>query len=207
MSASLESLMRRSEEAIQDELVTVRNDRFVIPVRSDHRARVQGVAHGFSSSGATIFVEPLETIELNNDLVRLNDEELREIHRILREMTLRLREERLEIAAASIALADLDFIFGKAHFARAFDCIVPVLTEDTLRLKNARHPLLIDVMRKQRKAVTPLNLTLDADAPLVLPGRTSGIQINRGGAGVGRARHSWIDGRVEIRKHGLRNGR
>src|SRR6266853_1313121 len=59
---SLENLMRRSEEAIQDELVTVRNDRFVIPVKSDHRGRVGGVAHGFSSSGATVFIEPLETI-------------------------------------------------------------------------------------------------------------------------------------------------
>src|SRR2546423_9315894 len=58
ITRSLENLMRRSEEAIQDELVTVRNDRFVIPVRSDHRARIQGVAHGFSSSGATVVVEP-----------------------------------------------------------------------------------------------------------------------------------------------------
>ena len=63
ITRSLEGLMRRSAEAIQDELVTIRNDRFVIPVKSDHRARVNGVAHGYSSSGATAFVEPLETIE------------------------------------------------------------------------------------------------------------------------------------------------
>src|SRR5205823_11229939 len=83
ITRALENLMRRSEEAIQDELVTVRNDRFVIPVRSDHRGRVQGVAHGFSSSGATTFVEPLETIESNNELQALREMEEREIYKIL----------------------------------------------------------------------------------------------------------------------------
>ncbi|MEJ7616116.1 MAG: hypothetical protein WKF30_03900 [Pyrinomonadaceae bacterium] len=67
IARSLERLMRRTEEAIQDQLVTVRNDRFVIPVRSDHRGRIHGVAHGSSSSGATVFIEPLETIDSNND--------------------------------------------------------------------------------------------------------------------------------------------
>ena len=75
--------MRRSEEAVQDELVTVRNDRFVIPVKADHRGRLQGVAHGFSSSGATVFVEPIETIEANNELQGLRETELQEISRIL----------------------------------------------------------------------------------------------------------------------------
>ena len=71
--------MRRSSEAIQEELVTVRNDRFVIPVRSDHQARIKGVAHGSSSSGATVFIEPLETIEANNELQTLREAEQREI--------------------------------------------------------------------------------------------------------------------------------
>ena len=67
ITRSLENLMRRSSEAIQEELVTIRNDRFVIPVRSDHRGRINGVAHGSSSSGATVFIEPLETIEANKE--------------------------------------------------------------------------------------------------------------------------------------------
>ncbi len=75
--------MRRSEEAVQDELVTIRNDRFVIPVKSDHRGHIKGVAHGFSSSGATAFVEPLETIDANNELQSLRETEEREIYRIL----------------------------------------------------------------------------------------------------------------------------
>ena len=79
--------MRRSAEAIQDELVTMRNDRFVIPVKADHRGRVAGVAHGYSSSGATAFVEPLETIDANNELQGLREAEAREIARILFALT------------------------------------------------------------------------------------------------------------------------
>ncbi len=86
--------MRRLSDggAVQDELVTIRGDRFVIPVKVEQRRRVQGVAHGASSSGQTVFIEPLETIEQNNDLVRLVDDEQAEIHRILLEMTTRMGE-------------------------------------------------------------------------------------------------------------------
>ncbi len=86
---SLQSYLRRLSDggAVQDELITIRGDRFVIPVKTEQRRRVQGVAHGASSSGQTVFIEPLETIEQNNELVRLLDEEQAEIHRILLEMT------------------------------------------------------------------------------------------------------------------------
>src|SRR6266404_5584180 len=83
ITRSLEGVMRRSSEAIQEHLVTVRNDRFVILVRADHRGRINGVAHGSSSSGQTIFVEPLETIEANNELQSLREAEQREIAEIL----------------------------------------------------------------------------------------------------------------------------
>ena len=93
ITRTLESLMRKSGEAIQDELVTIRNDRFVIPVKSDHRARVNGVAHGYSSSGATAFIEPLETIEANNELQALHEAEAREIYKILFGLTQEVREQ------------------------------------------------------------------------------------------------------------------
>src|SRR5438128_11587805 len=113
ITRSLESLMRRADEATQDELVTVRNDRFVIPVKSEHRARVQGVAHGFSSSGATIFIEPLETIESNNELQSLRETEEREIYRILSTLTEELRRELPAIETAARAVAELDFVNAK----------------------------------------------------------------------------------------------
>jgi len=177
---SLNRFLRAHSEdgVLQESFVTLRNDRFVVPLVPSQKGRIPGVVHGSSASGQTVFVEPLETIELNNDLVRLNDEELREIHRILREMTLRLREERHAIAAAAMALADLDLLFGKAHFAQTFDCTVPTLSPEDkpcLRLKNARHPLLVEVMRRQRKSVTPLNLTLDPlNRTLLISGPNTG---------------------------------
>src|SRR4051812_27112854 len=103
----LESLMRRSESAIQDELVTLRNDRFVIPVKSDHRGRVKGVAHGFSSSGATAFIEPLETIESNNELQSLRETEEREIARILFTLTEELRQSLPALERAAHAVTEL----------------------------------------------------------------------------------------------------
>jgi DNA mismatch repair protein MutS2 len=86
---SLQNFLRRLSEggAAQDEVVTIRGERFVIPVKAEHKRRVQGVVHGASSSGQTVFVEPLETIEQNNELVRLLEDELAEVHRILLEMT------------------------------------------------------------------------------------------------------------------------
>ncbi len=107
---SLQSYLRRLSEGdtLQEELVTIRGDRFVIPVKVEQKRRVQGVVHGTSSSGQTVFVEPLETIEQNNELVRLFEEEQVEIHRILLEMTRRIGESAAEIAAASEILAELE---------------------------------------------------------------------------------------------------
>jgi DNA mismatch repair protein MutS2 len=129
ITRSLENLMRRSSEAIQEELVTVRNDRFVIPVRSDHQGRIKGVAHGSSSSGATIFIEPLETIEANNELQTLREAEQREIAEILFQLSEELRRHLPAIELAAHAIAELDFIGAKAAFAETFDCVVPEIAQ------------------------------------------------------------------------------
>ncbi len=91
ITKSLEALMRSAGTAIQDEIVTVRNDRFVIPVKADFRGKVGGVAHGMSSSGSTVFIEPLESIDANNELQNLKGEEEREVARILFALTEELR--------------------------------------------------------------------------------------------------------------------
>ena len=117
LTKSLESVMRSSGDAIQDEIVTVRNDRFVIPVKADFRGKVGGVAHGFSSSGQTVFVEPLEAIEANNELQNLKGKEEREVARILFDLTEQLREELPAVELAVEAVAELDFIKAKVEFA------------------------------------------------------------------------------------------
>ena len=166
ITSSLERFLKehRDDGLLQEEFVTLRNDRFVVPVIPGARKRVPGVVHGSSGSGQTLFLEPLETIELNNDLVRLHEDELREVFRILREMTGRLREHSAEIRAAVRALGEFDFIFAKARFAQEFECVIPTFApEDTPRLvlKEARHPLLQDVLRRQRKSVVPVSIELD----------------------------------------------
>src|SRR5271167_3748670 len=122
---SLRSHLKRLSEggAVQEELVTIRGERFVIPVKVEHRRRVQGVAHGASSSGQTVFIEPLETIEQNNELVRLFDEEQAEIHRILLEMTARLAEQADALEIAVEVLSALELQVAKARFAEEFDCV------------------------------------------------------------------------------------
>ncbi|HUR99674.1 MAG TPA: Smr/MutS family protein [Pyrinomonadaceae bacterium] len=143
LTKSLESVMRSSGVAIQDEIVTVRNDRFVIPVKADFRGKVGGVAHGFSSSGQTVFVEPLEAIEANNELQNLKGKEEREVAKILFELTEQLREELPAVELAIEAVAELDFIKAKVEFARKFRAVVPEIADDeTLELIGARHPLL-----------------------------------------------------------------
>src|SRR5437773_1956123 len=107
---SLRGFLRRlSEDGMtQEDLVTIRGERFVIPVKTEQKRRVQGVVHGASSSGQTVFVEPMETIEQNNELVRLLDEELAEIHRILLEMTRRIAELAEAIGEAAAVLGELE---------------------------------------------------------------------------------------------------
>src|SRR5207302_487098 len=120
---SLDRFLRthREEGVLQEEFVTIRNERFVVPVIAGQRRKIDGVIHGASSSGHTLFVEPLETIDLNNELVRLTEEEMREVHRILRELTERLRRYSDSILATLITMGELEFIFAKARFANEFD--------------------------------------------------------------------------------------
>ncbi len=123
--------------------------------------------HGASSSGHTLFVEPLETIELNNELVRLAEEETREVHRILLEMTDRLRGYADSIRQTLVTMARLELIFAKGQFAVEFDCAIPRFG-DRLLLRDARHPLLEDVLRRAPQGAVPMSLELTHDRRTLL---------------------------------------
>jgi DNA mismatch repair protein MutS2 len=155
---------------LQENFVTIRNDRFVVPVVTGRERKVDGVIHGSSGSGHTVFVEPLETIHLNNELVRLHEEELREIHRLLREFTGRLRAHAKEIGSTASALGRLEMLFAKADFGIEFNCSIPRLCNEARRsiLREARHPLLEDIFRPQRKKVVPVSLTLEGNTKTLL---------------------------------------
>ncbi len=175
---SLRGYLRRLAEggAVQDELITIRGERFVIPIKIEQKRRVQGVVHGASSSGQTVFVEPLETIEQNNELVRLLDEEQAEIHRILLEMTRRIGESSELIRRAADVLGELELQFAKARFAEDYRC-VPVLVGENSRLIliNARHPMLERNLKSRGGQVVPVSLELeDQRVELVITGPNTG---------------------------------
>lgn len=169
LSKTLESIMRGKSDAVQDEIVTVRNDRFVIPVKADFKGKIGGVAHGASSSGATVFIEPMEAIEANNELQTLRAKEEQEILRILLELADGLRERIVLIDIAAEAVAVLDTLNAKAEFARTFSAAVPEISDDGgLELVDARHPLLEDSLRKTDGEIVPVSLSLSGDRPVMI---------------------------------------
>ncbi|HSY89837.1 MAG TPA: Smr/MutS family protein [Candidatus Binatus sp.] len=203
---SLRGYLRRLAEGgtVQDELITIRGERFVIPVKVEQKRRVQGVVHGASSSGQTVFVEPLETIEQNNELVRLLEEELVEIHRILLEMTQRIGAQAEEILAAVDVLAELELQFAKAKFAEDYNCVAVTLSSNQqttsevrglaasrlpeagsrkpeaenparLLLHNARHPLLERNLKAKGATVVPITVELEGPRrQLIITGPNTG---------------------------------
>jgi DNA mismatch repair protein MutS2 len=163
---SLENILKRAEadHALRDDFITIRNERYVIPIRNDNRGAVAGVVHGTSSSGQTVFVEPLETINLNNELVRLREVEQTEIIKVLFAITEELREEREALKTMAGAVGLIDFIAAKARLAITHDAIEPRINQNgRLLLKDARHPLLEENLRAQGLPIVPISLDLDAD--------------------------------------------
>jgi DNA mismatch repair protein MutS2 len=177
---SLRGYLRKLAEGgtVQEELITIRGERFVIPVKIEQKRRVQGVVHGASSSGQTVFVEPLETIEQNNELVRLLDDELTEIHRILLEMTRRIGENAEEILASVDVLGALELQFAKARFAEDYNCVAVRLTKEIperMVLRDARHPLLERNLKLKGAAVVPVSVELEGRRrQLVITGPNTG---------------------------------
>jgi DNA mismatch repair protein MutS2 len=174
---SLRAALRKltAENATQDDVITIRGERFVIPVRAELKRRVTGVIHGASSSGQTVYVEPLETIEQNNELVRLIEEEQSEIHRIFVALTRQVGGYALSLVEGARVLALVDMLLARARFAREFDCVSPSFDPKRLLLEGARHPLLEKRLRASGGQTVPLVLELTADErQLIISGPNTG---------------------------------
>jgi DNA mismatch repair protein MutS2 len=205
---AIEESLRKSLRSLseggstQDDLITIRGDRFVIPVKAEFKRRVPGVIHGSSSSGQTVFVEPLETIEQNNELVRLLDEEQSEIHRILVAITRAIGEHSTTIHLGTAILAEVESHSARARFANALNCVRPEFANESenvvilsgaknprilpetpqLSLVAARHPLLELRMRAtaleagtEPTTPVPLTIILPPDArQLIISGPNTG---------------------------------
>ncbi|MCO6436410.1 MAG: DNA strand exchange inhibitor protein [Phycisphaerae bacterium] len=161
---------------------TFHDDRMVLPLKAEHRGRVRGIVHRSSDSGSTLFVEPEESVELNNSIIRLRDEESKEITRILRLLTQRVQLNAEAILTTLRTLAVLDLLAGKCRYARKYQCVCPRIDEaGVLDLHEARHPLLLDLFEHEASSgapardVVPLDLRLGDDFDvLVITGPNTG---------------------------------
>lgn len=173
---TLKQILRARNAAAEEDYVTLRNERFVIPVRAENRRSVHGVVHGASATGQTVFLEPFETVEANNQLVQLAEDEAAEIARILRELTERLQANRGPLQSAVTTIAELDSVFARARFARDFDAAVPEFSSaDELHLEDARHPVLEDKLKRENRMIVPMSLSLSGEERvLVISGPNTG---------------------------------
>ena len=164
LRSELDALLKRlPDSVVQDRLVTLRNGRYVIPIRESQRGRVEGIVHDQSASGATVFVEPLTTLERNNQIRQLELAERREIERILRELTTRVREILDSLMEGVRILGALDALYAKAAYGSDFGGIVPRLNEEGgTRIYKGRHPLLCHRYRQEghEDEVVPLDIEL-----------------------------------------------
>lgn len=155
----LDNLLKNSNQNqyLQENIITIRNDRYVVPVKQEYRNQVPGLVHDQSASGATLFIEPMSVLDLNNDLRKLHSEEETEVHRILTRLSGLVGANAAELKANLEIMSDLDFIFAKGKLSLKMNGFEPILNDTgEIHLKKARHPLLGD------KAV-PIDLDMDSD--------------------------------------------
>ena len=155
----LDNLLKNSNQNqyLQENIITIRNDRYVVPVKQEYRNQVPGLVHDQSASGATLFIEPMSVLDLNNDLRKLRSEEETEVHRILTRLSGLVGTYAAEIKANLEIMAELDFIFAKGKLSLKMNGFEPILNENgEIHLKKARHPLLGE------KAV-PIDLDMDSE--------------------------------------------
>jgi len=146
LRGTLESYLRGKETAryLQDQIVTERNGRLVLVVRAEHRSAIPGIIHGSSGSGASLYLEPLSTVDINNEIVALEEQEAEEVRKILLALTDSFRTRALDLQRTIEAATELDALQAKARFAEIADGVAPAIAADgRFELRGARHPLLI----------------------------------------------------------------
>lgn len=170
--AKLNDMLHSSTYAkyVQESLVTIRNERFVIPIKEEYRSQMKGFIHDISNAGSTVFIEPISVFEKNNELNRLKKEEELEIQKILQELTTLFLPYVEELALDIHLIGQLDFIFAKAKFSKSLQATTPLINcQKEIHFKNARHPL-IDPQR-----TVPISLDLGSDFnTLVITGPNTG---------------------------------
>jgi DNA mismatch repair protein MutS2 len=163
LRTTLESYLRGKETAkyLQDQVVTERNGRYVLVVKSEHRTGIPGIVHGTSTSGASLFLEPLSTVEINNDIVALEEQEAEEVRRILLALTDAFRARAGDMHRTIEAATELDVLQSRARFSESIDGIEPALSSDgAFELQAARHPLVKNAVPVTIKVIPPATVLL-----------------------------------------------
>ena len=156
-------------KALQEPIITTRSERYVVPVKADHKSSVPGLVHDISSSGATLFVEPMAAVKANNEIRELRAKEKQEIERILMELSAECGDHAEDIIRDFNVLVELDCIFARAKLSYKLDCQEPVISDKRVYLKKARHPLLA------KETAVPINIELgDEFDTLVITGPNTG---------------------------------
>lgn len=156
-------------KALQEPIITTRSDRYVVPVKAEHKNEIPGLVHDISSSGATVFVEPMAAVKANNEIRELKAKEKQEIERILMELSAECAQYRDDISTDFSVLVELDAVFARAKLSYRLDCEEPVISEHELNLKRARHPLLA------KGTAVPIDVRLgDEYDTLVITGPNTG---------------------------------
>ena len=167
----LDHFVRSPETAkfLQDPIYTLREGRFVVPVKQEYRSHVPGIVHDISSSGATLFIEPLAVMEANNDLLKLQREEEEEINAVLRALSMLIAGFYVDISQTLAILTEMDFIFARARLSEKMDAYAPKLNQTgQIKLVAARHPLLAG-------SVVPVNITMQRNlAAMIITGPNTG---------------------------------
>jgi DNA mismatch repair protein MutS2 len=163
LRTTLESYLRGKETAkhLQDQVVTERNGRYVLVVKSEHRTAIPGIVHGSSASGASLFLEPLSTVEINNDIVALEEQEHEEVLRILLALTDAFRSRPADIRLTIECASELDVVQARARYSESVDGIEPALSTDGhFELLAARHPLLARAVPVTIRVIPPATVLL-----------------------------------------------
>ena len=172
IKSRLEQILRSPVHAahLQDLVVTQRQGRYVVPVKAEHRSQIPGLVHDTSSSGATLFIEPMSVVEINNEIKVLTSKEKEEIERILAELSSEAAQFSDSMIASYSALIELDLCFAKANLAYSMKAVMPRINSNgKVYLKNARHPLI------PKNSVVPITVTLGDDySVLVITGPNTG---------------------------------
>ncbi len=174
----LEDMMIKpgSDKVIRDDYITLRTGRYVVPVRTDAPFPVQGIIHGASSTGHTIFVEPMATVKINNEIIRFKEEESEEIERILKRYTYLFRSHLPTLVETSDMIGNIDFLHAKAKFSIEFRCVCPEIDSgELLRIEEARHPLLERFLLKRGGQIVPITVELGLkENALIISGPNAG---------------------------------